>query len=205
MRFLQASFLSATLIFIVLGAGAMASRTGTGTSNDVPMYSSDGRLFLPANYREWVYLSSGLDMSYGEAAAATNGHVFDNVFAAPAAYAAFKKTGKWPDKTVLILENRSGSSKGSINKSGYFQTADIVGLEVHVKDEKRFKGGWGFFAFGAEKSAAIIPYDASCYSCHQKHGASDTTFVQFYPTLRSIAAKFGTVSRSPDRIPVDQN
>ena len=26
-----------------------------------------------------------------------------------------------------------------------------------------------------------------CYSCHEQHGAVDTTFVQFYPTLIDAA------------------
>jgi hypothetical protein len=40
----------------------------------------------------------------------------------------------------------------------------------------------------------MFPTSASCYSCHQQHGAVDTTFVQFYPTLLPIATKLGTLS-----------
>ena len=32
-----------------------------------PQYTSDGAMRLPANYREWVFLSSGLAMTYGPA------------------------------------------------------------------------------------------------------------------------------------------
>ena len=39
-----------------------------------------------------------------------------------------------------------------------------------------------------------IPARAECYSCHEKHAAVDTTFVQFYPTLLEIAKKKGTLS-----------
>jgi len=35
--------------------------------------------------------------------------------------------------------------------------------------------------------ATMIPRTANCYSCHQANGAVDTTFVQFYPTLLSVA------------------
>jgi hypothetical protein len=42
----------------------------------------------------------------------------------------------------------------------------------------------------------MIPTSASCYSCHRAHGAVDTTFVQFYPTLLPVAAKLGTLSPS---------
>ena len=35
----------------------------------------------------------------------------------------------------------------------------------------------------------LFPKTADCYSCHQKNGATDTTFVQFYPTLIETAKK----------------
>ena len=79
--------------------------------------------------------------------------------------------------------------KGSINQQGKFQTTDLMGVEVHVKDTKRFArfGGWAFFFFPnpAAGPAQPIPASAECYSCHREHGAVDTTFVQFYPTLKA--------------------
>ncbi len=157
-------------------------------------YDTDGRLVPPAEYRSWVFLSSGVDMSYSESPSTADAHVFDNVFAPPAAYVAFKRTGVWPDKTVLILENRGAKSKGSINRLGRFQTGEVIGLEAHVKDTARFKGGWGFFAIKGETPAKQIPYTAACYSCHEAHAAADTTFVQFYPTLLPVATRLGTLN-----------
>jgi hypothetical protein len=69
-------------------------------------------------------------------------------------------------------------------------------VEVHVKDEARFPGGWGFFSFDGDKPATMIPATASCYSCHEQHGAVDTTFVQFYPTLLPTANEKHTLSPS---------
>jgi hypothetical protein len=40
----------------------------------------------------------------------------------------------------------------------------------------------------------LIPETADCYSCHQAHGAVDTTFVQFYPTMLKVAKEKGTLS-----------
>ena len=77
---------------------------------DDPQYTSDGQLQLPDNYREWIYLSSGLGMTYGFVESATNaatGDRFDNVFVTPQAYRAFLATGTWPDKTMFIMEVRS--------------------------------------------------------------------------------------------------
>jgi hypothetical protein len=159
-----------------------------------PIYSEDGRLSLPENYREWVYLSTGFDMSYSPMAMAGH-HMFDNVFVEPSAYKAFVATGTWPDKTVLVLEVRGAKDKGSINKNGNYQDARVMGREVHVKDIARFpQGGWAFFGFDTGNSAKMIPRTADCYSCHADHAAVDNTFVQFYPTLLPIATEKDTLS-----------
>jgi hypothetical protein len=158
-----------------------------------PEYAADNRLVFPANYREWIFLTSGIDMSYSPRAMA--GHsMFDNVFVNPEAYKAFLQTGTWPDKTVLVLETRGAESKGSINKSGHFQTTAVMGKEVHVRDLSRFPGGWAFFGFDDNATSKMIPAKADCYSCHQQHAAVDTTFVQFYPTLLEVAKRKGTLS-----------
>src|SRR5580693_4053864 len=157
-----------------------------------PAYNAGGELIPPADYREWVYLSTGLDMSYSEAPAMMGHSMFDNVFVDPASWRAFKQTGHWPDKTEFVLEVRGANSKGSINKHGQYQTEDLMGAEVHVRDEARFKGGWGFFALNGSAPAKQIPYQAQCHSCHQDHGAVDTSFTQFYPTAKPIAVKAGT-------------
>ncbi len=165
----------------------------TAAANDSSelRYTPGGALKMPAEYREWVYLSSGLDMSYSDGPGMAE-HMFDNVFVDPDSWAAFKKTGHWPDKTIFAMETRGASTKGSINKQGHFQTGVLMGLEFHVRDESHFKGGWGFFAQDGAGPAALLPQSAPCYACHLAHGAVDTTFTQFYPTAKAIAVKAGT-------------
>jgi hypothetical protein len=107
------------------------------------------------------------------------------------AYRSFLETGRWPDKTVLLLEGRSSQSKGSINKGGHFQS-NLLGIEAEVKDEHRFPGKWAFFGLGRGTAGTQIPTTADCYSCHATNGAVDNTFVQFYPTLLSVAKEKGT-------------
>ena len=157
-----------------------------------PVYTEDGRLSLPENYREWIYLSSGFDMSYSPMAGMH--HMFDNVFVEPGAYQTFVATGTWPDKTVLVLEVRGAKEKGSINKSGNYQDSVVMGREVHIKDTSHFSEGWAFFGFDGDKPAKMTPRTAECYSCHAQHAAVDNTFVQFYPTLLPIATAKGTLS-----------
>jgi hypothetical protein len=69
-----------------------------------------------------------------------------------------------------------------------------MALEVHVKDEARFGNKWAFFGFSPrDMTAKMIPLSQNCYSCHRDHGAVDTTFVQFYPTLMAIAKEKRTL------------
>jgi Cytochrome P460 len=164
------------------------------SSTQTPTYTGDGRLMFPKNYREWVYLTSGIDMSYSPNSMGMDHSMFDNVFVNPDAYKAFLQTGRWPDKTMLVLEARVAGSQASINKSGHYQTPDLMGREVHVKDESRFPGKWAFFGFESDGPAKQVPKEASCYSCHEQHAAVDTTFVQFYPTLVELAKTKGTLS-----------
>jgi hypothetical protein len=160
-----------------------------------PTFTADGKLVLPENYRDWVFLTSSFDLGY-MAGMQMGDHTLDNVFVNPESYSSFLATGTWPDKTLLVKENRLAPREGSINKTGNYQSTQIVGIEIHVKDEARFPGKWGFFAFGGKEPATLIPQAASCYSCHAAHAAVDTTFVQFYPTLLPVAQAKGTLSKS---------
>jgi len=177
-------------VVMLSSAAFLASATSPASA---PEYTADAQLKLPENYRQWVYLTTGFDMSYSPSLASGH-HMFDSVFVNPEAYKAFVETGTWPDKTVLVLENRVAQGKGSINQSGNYQSTEVMGIEAHVKDEARFPGKWAFFIFGDAKTATMVPTTMDCYSCHAAHAAVDTTFVQFYPTLLPIAKSKGTLS-----------
>ena len=192
-------FLLPAGLFCVLAAGvclvSSSAKNAVGAP-DSPAYAPNGDLLPPTHYREWIYLTSGIDMSYSPKAMEMQDHsMFDNVFVNPAAYRSFLASGTWPDKTVMVLEVRSARSKGSINQRGHFQDTGIMGFEVHVKDKQRFPGNWAFFEFDSpEKNGSLVPQGAPCYTCHAAHGAVDTSFVQFYPTLLPISRSKGTLS-----------
>ena len=194
-RFCLAIFCSLLCAFAVTKFSSTSSSVVSAADMDAPTYTANGDLSPIPRYREWVYLTSGIDMSYSPKAMDMGHSMFDNVFVNPAAYRSFLATGTWPDKTVLVLEVRGALTKGSINKSGHFQSTERMGLEVHVKDQAKFPGKWAFFEFDSpEKSGTLVPQGAPCYTCHAAHAAVDTTFVQFYPTLLPLAQKKGTLS-----------
>ena len=187
--------LAGALLALLLPLAAAPAPVPAQAASDAPTYTPTGAMNLPANYREWIFLSSGLDISYTTPNAAAAGHsVFQNVFVNPSSYRAFLATGTWPDKTTLVLEIRAAEPKASIDRRGQTQT-DIRTVEVHVKDAKHLAGGeWGFFEFGSGATANMTERTAACYTCHQAHAAVDTTFVQFYPTLIGLAKAKGTLS-----------
>jgi hypothetical protein len=157
---------------------------------DHPEYAGT-RLVRPVSYREWIYVSSGLGMEYNAAVGGPEN--FTNVFVPQWAYREFLATGKWPDKSMFVLEERASQTKGSINKSGHFQT-DLTNLAVEVKDETRYASKWAYFGFRSDAMTAEAmtgPTD-QCWACHNGNAAVEHTFVQFYPTLKPVALKFGT-------------
>jgi hypothetical protein len=153
-----------------------------------PQFTPGGELMRPQNYREWIFLSSGFGMEYNASRGAPK--TFTNVFVTPSAYRQFVATGKWPDGTMFALEERIAASKGSINQSGVYQIR-LAGLAVSLKGGTRFPGRWAYFSFRAGQRASRANPQSACWACHNKHGAVDNTFVQFYPTLKSIAQRLG--------------
>jgi hypothetical protein len=160
-----------------------------------PQFAADGKLVRPEGYRKWAYLSSGYGMSYSQTA--SDHLMFTNVFVTPSSYDYYVQHGTWPDKTMFVLEVYGSASKGSINVHGNYQS-EFMGLDVEVKDEKRFADKWAYFGFdGTEKSsAATAPSKNDCWSCHDKNAAVEHSFVQFYPELLKIARDKGTIKPS---------
>ena len=185
---------AAAVLLLVLG-GAASLKAGQAPAEAV-RYVDGNHLVLPPDYREWTWISTGLGMTYeGEAARPGAPPTFTNVFVNPASYRAFMQSGRWPDKTLFILEFRGSTSQGSINIGGHFQ-GPLLGVEAEVKDA-RFPDGWAFYNFGPaatmKASTEPIADPARCVECHTKHTAVERTFVQFYPTLLDAARKHGTV------------
>jgi hypothetical protein len=188
---IKASTLLLSLMFLLFPSAPPQydKPQGAGQKN-----GANAPIKFPEDYRQWVYLTTGFDMSYNPPMQQMGHHMFDNVFVNPESYKAFVETGTWPDKTMLVLEQRGAKGKGSINQQGNFQDTEVMGLEVHMKDGARFAGKWAFVGFDDNKKAQVVPTTAECYTCHQNHAAVDTTFVQFYPTLLPIAQSKRTLS-----------
>jgi hypothetical protein len=181
---------------LILMAVLLALRPGTVAASravtDVPQFTADAKLVRPTNYRRWIYVSSGFGMSYTQKP--DDMQMFTNVFVVPAAYDYYLANGKWPDKTMFVLEIYGSTSQGSINKHGSYQK-DLMGLDVEVKDEARFADHWAYFNFesGDKAASAITPAQNACWKCHEQNAAVEHSFVQFYPELLKIARAKNTI------------
>jgi len=182
-----------------------AQAPATAAVSDGARFSATGALQRPSDYREWIYLTSGLGMTYGPTQpTAGEPRFFDNVFVNRESHRAFIQTGRWPDQTIFILEIRESEQKASINNGGQTQGPRVLAIEAAVKDGARFadRGGWGYFDFGggdrAKAETPALPATERCYACHRDNTAVENTFVQFYPTLMEVARRLGTVKTTYD-------
>ena len=158
--------------------------------DDVPGQSRPGPIFegaalvRPEGYHAWPIVGASLGLSYADTPQGSGPGSFHRVYVNPSSYEAFGRTGTFPDGTIFVLELYAAHEKAAPAKAGYFE-GPRVGLEASVKDRRRFPSGWGYFGFenGARATATAFP-EERCHSCHVAHAASDSVFVQFYPTLR---------------------
>jgi hypothetical protein len=163
-----------------------------------PQYDAEGNLLRPADYRDWEFLSAGYGMNYSPAPGSHE--LFTNVFVQRWSYEEFLKSGKWPEHSMFVIDERDAESKGSINKQGHFQT-DLLGLAVEVKDSTRNPDKWAYYSFEPKaKIAEAMPKGNECWSCHDQHAAVEHTFVQFYPTLKPVAKNFDTYNEAREKV-----
>jgi hypothetical protein len=181
-------------VTLILAFGFALLAAAPEEQSPKPQYDAKNQLMRPQDYRDWVFLSSGYGMNYSPSPG--NREMFTNVFVPRWAYQEFLSSGKWPEQTMWVVEDRGAESEGSINKLGHFQT-DWIGMAVEVKDSSRFPDKWGYFGFGGnDQTSEAMPKGNGCWSCHEEHAAVEHTFVQFYPTLKPVAKKFGVYNEA---------
>ncbi len=173
------------------------ARSATG-----PQYNEAGELKRPAGFETWVFVGSNLGLEYGDAAVKEKpaqkeeksrpgrGANFHNVYVNPEAYAEYVKTGKFPQKTVLVLDIFKAEERepGKIVSEGLFP-GEHTGMAAAVKNNARPDGSqtdWAYYDFGLEGQTARAFPDKACYDCHLNHADDDNVWVQFYPTLRAL-------------------
>src|SRR3989442_1436825 len=142
--------MASRLLTLILFFTAML---GSAETMFQPRFLDDNQLARPEGYREWMFVGSNLNMGYSEGPAPKESR-FHNIYIQREAYRQYAGTGKFPDKTVLVMEVIAAGTNASINKKGQFEDKPI-GIEVALKDEKRFAEKWAYFNFIGSGGAAL--------------------------------------------------
>lgn len=180
--------------------GPSAVQTPSSGGRYLPEYLPDGQLVLPKNFHSWVFVGAPLTPN-----ALNNGKAsfpeFHNVYIEPGSYAIYKRTGVFPEGTILFKELQltlppfefPDGSRTEPSGRGYFG-GPFNGADVAVKDTKRYAdtGGWGYYNFHHYEpkapSAKLRPKD-ECAACHMANAKKDDVWTQFYPLLDNVSLK----------------
>lgn len=164
----------------------------SAAKNSPVEFNDDGSINQPVGFRKWVFLGTPVtpnDMNDGEASFPE----FHNTYMDPESFSYVEQHGEYRDGTVIVKELTSVGSKVQPSGNGYFQ-GDFTGLEVSIKDSKRFAdepGNWAYFSFGHKyplKAKASKNTVASCNSCHAQN-ATNFVFSEVFPVLKDVLTK----------------
>jgi hypothetical protein len=173
---------------------ALAQNDARAAPRYLPEYTPSGDLILPKNFHEWVFVGSPLTpnaLNDGKASFPE----FHNVYIEPGSYDIYKKTGEFPEGTILFkelqltlppAENPDGSRTEPSGR-GFFPSA-FNGADATVKDTKRYAatGGWGYYNFNhfePKAPTANLRPKEECGYCHMASAKKDEVWTQFYPLL----------------------
>lgn len=170
-----------------------------------PQYTSNGNLVHPKDFHGWVFVGSNLGLGYDKEVAANTVREaarpqlgeYHNVYLKPDDYQAYVRTGRFPDRTVLVMDvytAQQRDAKGVVTAGSY--NGQSLGVEVSVKNANRPDGSktdWAYYDFidrrGGGKNLpadAKAEPDGDCYACHKAHAGYDNVWVQFYPVIRDV-------------------
>ena len=192
-RSVAGTLLAALVCGTVLGLNSANTALAAGTLEQGPQWTADGQLKLPQGFHTWVFLGSPLT-PHGLNDGKAGFPEFHNVYIQPEAYQTYRRTGEFPEGTILLKElqltqpgTHADGSRVESSGRGYFPgTAN--GVDISVKDSKRFRNtnGWGFFNFGHHAppyapTATLQPKEA-CAGCHEAN-ATNMVFSEFYAPI----------------------
>jgi hypothetical protein len=187
----------------IAGAAAALAQPSTSRGTDgvkgryMPEYTASGDLILPKDFHKWIFVGAPLTpnaLNGGKA----NFPEFHYVYIEPGSYEIYKRTGAFPEGTIIFKEleltlpaqNPDGSRLEPSGR-GYFPSVPN-GADVTVKDSKRYAAthGWGYFNFNHHEpkapTAKARPKE-ECAFCHMASAKKDDVWTQFYPLLDKLA------------------
>ncbi len=150
---------------------------------------ASGNIRVPANYRAtYSFLGSwAIAADHGQGSKQIH-----DVYASPGTVAAYHKTGRFPDGSVLVKEVYE-TATGAMTTGIVSHAEKLKGWFVMVRDSKDnhpgnklWGDGWGWSWFDASDplKTTSTDYKANCRSCHIPARGSEWVYVQGYPVLK---------------------
>jgi hypothetical protein len=152
---------------------------------------ADGSLRVPAHYRtSYQFLGSwaiAADKGRGSKAL----HV---VYASPGTIAAYQRTGRFPDGSVLVKEVYQTATQpmatGTVSHAEKLQGWFVMVKEskdIHPNNKLWGEGwAWSWFDAGNPSKTTSTTYRKDCLPCHRPARATDLVYVVGYPPLHSV-------------------
>jgi hypothetical protein len=180
-----------TGIFVVAGV-ACAVAAGVAMAAPKarpPVADAAGNIHVPSDYASRYEYLGVWAVAADKAAGAGQMHI---VYASPGAIAAFRRTGHFPQGTVLVKEVRDAET-APMTTGVVSHPTKLKGWFVAVRDtrnshpgNKLWGDGWGWSWFDADKPlhTTSTDYHTDCQGCHQPAQATDWMYTPGYSTLR---------------------
>ncbi len=188
---MRTRYAAVSLAFAALALNQGSSQEAVRPEVFQTLVDPDGSIRKPANFRE-NYVHLGAFMVHDP-----KGDEFHHTYASPGTAEAYRRTGKFPDGSVLVKEV-TNSTHTSLTTGDAHWATDVKVWFVMIKDEKgRYPGnslwgeGWGWALFDSKSPDEQIATDfrISCLGCHVPAQKTDWVYIQGYPLLRETLAE----------------
>lgn len=186
-----ASFATVGLLSLVsLTAIAQTDSTaGTDLGKAESVVDAAGNLRVPGDYRTAYQFLGSWAVAADQGPGAKQIHT---VYASPGTIAAYRKSGRFADGSVLVKEVFAAAT-GAMTTGTVSHAQSLKGWFVLVRDSKNshpgnklWGNGWGWSWFDAANPSKTTSTDfkTDCLPCHEPARATDWIYVQGYPALK---------------------
>ena len=184
-----------SLAIFCLGSSPLIADTSF-TSTYKSLVDDAGNITMPENFREnWTFLGTwsiaAKDVAASSAASGHGAAGLHNVYTQNGVAQSFRKSGSFPDGTVIIKEllkaDTSTMTTGLVSR-GY----ETEGWFIMIKDSQdRFPSnplwgdgwGWALFKTGQINKPVTQNYKTECIGCHIPARKDDWIYLSGYPVL----------------------
>jgi hypothetical protein len=186
-RYLLSGGAIVILTLVVLAGHQQAKSQTNPRFNGFDLVDKTGNIRKPSDYRdEYEALGTYTVLD-------PKGDQMHLTYASPGTAQYFRKTGKYPDGTVLVKEVFGTDHAQMTTGDAHWASGTKVWF-VMIKDAKgRYPGnplwgdgwGWALFKSDSPDKQVATDYKKDCLGCHIPAKSTDWVYVQGYPVLNS--------------------